>query len=175
MAVESSRRRTKGRQESVAGYLFVAIPMALFLIFQFGALFFALFISFFRWEILGPTAFIGLRNYQFLLTDPNFHKAVLNTVYYTVIVVPLEMALGLTLAVVVNQIWFGKAFYDGEGTTGVGGLGYFDTRAKQFFQLRLLDRPGLLATADVIPVHSCFRFHAPNRNTFLSGECFLVT
>jgi multiple sugar transport system permease protein len=85
--------------------------MALFLIFQFGALFFALFISFFRWEILGPTAFIGLRNYQFLLTDPNFHKAIFNTVYYTVIVVPLEMALGLTLAVVVNQIWFGKAFF----------------------------------------------------------------
>jgi multiple sugar transport system permease protein len=111
MAVESRRRRTKGRQESVAGYLFIAIPMALFLIFQFGALFFALLISFFRWEILGPSAFIGLRNYQFLLTDPNFHKAVLNTVYYTVIVVPLEMALGLTLAVVVNQIWFGKAFF----------------------------------------------------------------
>ena len=34
--------------------------------------------------------------------------------------------------VVGERIWFGKAFYDGEGTTGVGGLGYFDTRAKQF-------------------------------------------
>jgi len=34
--------------------------------------------------------------------------------------------------VVDERIWFGKAFYDGEGTTGVGGLGYFDTRAKQF-------------------------------------------
>jgi hypothetical protein len=31
-----------------------------------------------------------------------------------------------------ERIWFGKAFYDGEGTTGVGGLGYFDTRTKQF-------------------------------------------
>ena len=56
-----------------------------------GALVTALFISFFRWEILGPTAFIGLRNYQFLLTDPNFHKAIFNTVYYTVIVVPIQM------------------------------------------------------------------------------------
>ena len=34
--------------------------------------------------------------------------------------------------VVGDRIWFGKAFYDGEGTTGVGGLGYFDTRSKQF-------------------------------------------
>jgi ABC-type sugar transport system permease subunit len=111
LAVASSRRQGKRRQESVAGYLFIAVPMALFLIFQFGALFFALFISFWRWEILGPTDFIGLRNYQFLLTDPNFHKAVFNTVYYAVIVVPVQMALGLTLAVVVNQIWFGKAFF----------------------------------------------------------------
>src|ERR1700730_2465212 len=85
--------------------------MALFLIFQIGSLFFALFISFFRWEILGPTAFIGLRNYQFLLTDPTFHKAIFNTVYYTVIVVPIQMALGRMLAVVVTQIWFGKSFF----------------------------------------------------------------
>jgi hypothetical protein len=34
--------------------------------------------------------------------------------------------------VVGDRIWFGKAFYDGEGTTGVGGLGYFDTRSKRF-------------------------------------------
>jgi hypothetical protein len=25
-----------------------------------------------------------------------------------------------------NLLWFGKTFYDGEGTTGVGGFGYFD-------------------------------------------------
>jgi hypothetical protein len=31
-----------------------------------------------------------------------------------------------------ERIWFGKAFYDGEGITGVGGLGYFDTIAKKF-------------------------------------------
>jgi len=29
--------------------------------------------------------------------------------------------------VVGDRIWFGKTFYDGEGTTGVGGVGYFDT------------------------------------------------
>jgi len=31
-----------------------------------------------------------------------------------------------------ERIWFGKAFYDGEGTTGVGSIGYFDTRTKRF-------------------------------------------
>ena len=28
--------------------------------------------------------------------------------------------------VVGNRIWFGKVFYDGEGLSGVGGIGYFD-------------------------------------------------
>ncbi len=28
--------------------------------------------------------------------------------------------------------WFGISFYDGEGISGVGGVGYFDTRTNQF-------------------------------------------
>jgi hypothetical protein len=31
-----------------------------------------------------------------------------------------------------SRIWFGKTFYDGEGNSGVGGLGYFDTMTSQY-------------------------------------------
>ena len=31
-----------------------------------------------------------------------------------------------------SRIWFGKTFYDGEGHSGVGGLGYFDTGTSQY-------------------------------------------
>ena len=31
-----------------------------------------------------------------------------------------------------DRLWFAKLFYDGEGLTGVGGLGYFDLNQKQF-------------------------------------------
>ena len=31
-----------------------------------------------------------------------------------------------------DQLWFGITFYDGEGTSGIGGVGYFDTRSNQF-------------------------------------------
>jgi hypothetical protein len=34
--------------------------------------------------------------------------------------------------IVGSRIWFGKTFYDGEGSTGVGGLGYFDTATSQY-------------------------------------------
>ena len=30
-----------------------------------------------------------------------------------------------------GRIWFGKTFYDGEGSTGVGGFGYFDEEEKK--------------------------------------------
>ncbi len=34
--------------------------------------------------------------------------------------------------IVDGRLWFGKDFYDGEGMTGVGGIGYFDSPARKF-------------------------------------------
>jgi len=31
-----------------------------------------------------------------------------------------------------GTLWFGETFYDGEGMTGVGGFGYFDTAERKF-------------------------------------------
>jgi hypothetical protein len=31
-----------------------------------------------------------------------------------------------------DRLWFGKTFYDGEGNTGVGGFGYFDSSEKKY-------------------------------------------
>ena len=31
-----------------------------------------------------------------------------------------------------NRLWFGKTFYDGEGSTGIGGFGYLDTVTRQY-------------------------------------------
>jgi len=31
-----------------------------------------------------------------------------------------------------NKVWFGKTFYDGEGSTGVGAIGTYDRTTKQF-------------------------------------------
>ena len=52
-------------------------------------------------------------NYFNALEDPIFQSAVTNTVYYTVIWVPLTMALGLFLAVIVNQKIRGQTFFRG--------------------------------------------------------------
>jgi hypothetical protein len=39
--------------------------------------------------------------------------------------------------IVGSRIWFGKTFYDGEDRSGVGALGYFDTRTSQYGFLQI--------------------------------------
>jgi multiple sugar transport system permease protein len=100
------------RKEALAGYSFVAIPMVFFLVLSVGVLFYALFISLWKWNIRsGPQRFIGIDNYTRILGDPLFQTAVKNSLYYALVWVPLTMALGLFLAVIVNQKIRGQTFF----------------------------------------------------------------
>ena len=58
-----------------------------------------------------PVTFLGLKNYQDVLADPTFQRAIQNSIYYAVVWVPLTMAIGLFLAVVVNQKIRGRTFF----------------------------------------------------------------
>ncbi len=104
--------RTGERQEALAGYAFVAVPMILFLVLNIGTTLYAFFISLWDWNYRrGPEEFLGLANFQEILTDDLFHIAVRNTLYYTAIWVPVTMAVGLFLAVIVNQKIRGQTFF----------------------------------------------------------------
>lgn len=50
-----------------------------------------------------PTQFIGLRNFLRLVGDDAFIRGILNNFYFVIVVVPLQTALALFLAVLVNQ------------------------------------------------------------------------
>jgi ABC-type sugar transport system permease subunit len=100
------------RAEWLAGYAFIGGPLILFLILNIGSILYAVFISVFQWNSRsGAGKFIGIQNYQTALTDPIFHRAIQNSVYYAVIWVPLTMAVGLFLAVLVNQKIRGRTFF----------------------------------------------------------------
>jgi multiple sugar transport system permease protein len=111
-AISEPRTRLSARvREGLWGYAFVLVPVAvfgLFFIYPFG---YAIFISFYNWGILGKQSYAGLHNYHQVLTDPVFHIAIKNTLEYTVGVVPLEMALGLSTALLLNAAIRGKAFF----------------------------------------------------------------
>lgn len=107
-------KRVGERQEALAGYALIAVPMILFLVLQVGMIVYAGYISFWDWSIRrGPQEFLGLDNYAALFRDEVFIAAIKNTLYYTVIWVPLTMAAGLFLAIIVNQKIRGKTFFRG--------------------------------------------------------------
>ena len=105
-------RRVGERQEALAGYLFILVPMLLFLVLQVGTTLFAGWISLWDWNYRrGAEEFLGIAHYTEILGDDIFLIALKNSVYYTAIWVPLTMAVGLFLAVVVNQKIRGRTFF----------------------------------------------------------------
>ena len=49
------------------------------------------------------TDFVGLANYQALLEDPKFRKAIVNTAYFVIVGVPLTLVLGLAAALALDR------------------------------------------------------------------------
>jgi multiple sugar transport system permease protein len=98
-------------REGLTGYLFVLAPMAIFGIFFLYPFGYAIYISFFDWGILGKNHGVGFHNYSLLWHDSTFHTAIKNTLEYTLVVVPLEMALGLSVALIVNAGIRGRTFF----------------------------------------------------------------
>jgi multiple sugar transport system permease protein len=90
-------------REEIAGYLFIMPWLFGFLIFTAGTMLFSFGLTFFKADLLTPSKFIGFANFTRLFRDPLFHKSVVVTSYYTLVTVPLSIALGLSIAVGLNQ------------------------------------------------------------------------
>jgi len=89
-------------------YLFVLPSLLGFLLFVFVAMLASLGISFLNWGLTGPKGFVALANYRELLRDPVFATVCRNTAFYIVTIVPLQLALGLLLALALNQAIRGR-------------------------------------------------------------------
>jgi multiple sugar transport system permease protein len=103
-------------REALVGYTFVLPSMAVFGIFFLFPIGYALYISRYNWGVYGSQGSVGWHNYGWTLHDPLFWRAMRNVGEYTAWVVPTQMALGLFMAVIVNQKirarpFFRAAFY----------------------------------------------------------------
>ena len=104
-------RSPRKLKEYLVGYGFISIPMALFLFLSIGIFFYAVYISTYDWGIMGPNKSVGLDNYREAFSDPIFLKAIRNSVKYALIVVPIQSAMGLFLALLVNSKIKGSKFF----------------------------------------------------------------
>lgn len=100
------------RHQTRTAYLFLALPLAFFLIVRFLPTFLALRMSLFDWNILKEQQpFVGLDNYRELFQDAKFGQALKNTALYTLIGVPAQIALGLGIALLLSRITALRGLY----------------------------------------------------------------
>jgi multiple sugar transport system permease protein len=99
------------RREAVAGYIAIMPWLLGFLIFTAGPMVFSAYLVFTKWELLTPPRWIGLGNFRFLLVDKTFRTALWNTLLYTVLSVPLQLAAALGVAMLLNLGIRGKNLY----------------------------------------------------------------
>ena len=97
--------------------LFVAsivVPvMILFIFIRYYPMVDTLVTSFFRKSLIRPgQTFIGLENYQYVITDPEFKRSLFNTAGIAFFSMAISVSLGLYLASIVNNVKYrGMKFY----------------------------------------------------------------
>ncbi|WP_431278469.1 carbohydrate ABC transporter permease [Leifsonia poae] len=137
MSQTTSRSRRSGirRGETASGWLFTAPVIILLGVFLVIPVLMALWVSFSDWggrgsPFAGDVSFVGFKNYQTLLAggglaESDFGMALKNNAWYVVLVVPLQTAVALGLAVLVNRAvlrgrgFFRTAFYFPSVTSSV--------------------------------------------------------
>ncbi|HEX2865369.1 MAG TPA: sugar ABC transporter permease [Deinococcales bacterium] len=102
----------KRRRSNPLGYLFAApylIYLAVFTAYPVG---FAFYLTFHNWNVVSADKpFVGLRNFQHLVNDELFFKALGNTLTFLVVHIPLQIAVALLLAVILNEPLRFRAFF----------------------------------------------------------------
>jgi multiple sugar transport system permease protein len=109
----SGAKRRK-QENTFAGYLFVSPWLVGFLIFVVVPMFFSLYWSLTDYRIASnvPAEWVGLKNYVTLITkDSGFRASIVNTLYLTVLGLPMQMAVALFLAVLLNQKTHGERIF----------------------------------------------------------------
>lgn len=86
------------------GYGFMSPTLFVLLLFVITPIFYAIFLSLNKVQLLGGTefSFRGLENYMKVLEDDKAHIALWNTLKYVIIVVPAQTILALVLAATLN-------------------------------------------------------------------------
>ncbi len=100
-------------REHVYAYSFLLPALIIITVFSFIPILAAFGLSFCKWRILGNPDFVGLRNYQYVLSDKVFWIALKNTAYYSFVTVPAGLVLALASALLLNQQLKGRVFFRG--------------------------------------------------------------
>ncbi len=97
------KRTSKERRENLAAYMFIMPWLVGIVLFTAGPMILSLLMSFSDWDIITTAKWRGLGNYTEAFTiDPTFWKSLSVTLIYTLVSVPLGIAMSLGLAMLLN-------------------------------------------------------------------------
>jgi len=103
------RQRTSGRERFEIALL-SGPAIVVFVAFVIAPVIAAFYYGFYRWKGFGPpTDFIGLHNYKVILTDPEFHRALLHNFEILALSLLIQGPLAILLALLLNRKMRGRS------------------------------------------------------------------
>ncbi|MEV6593533.1 carbohydrate ABC transporter permease [Streptomyces acidicola] len=107
---KSKRRQIRERQWPA--YVFLSPWMIGAVVLTLVPMAVSLYLSFTDYNLFDPPRWVGLRNYQEMLTeDPRYWRSVGTTMLYVVVAVPLKLGLALGVAMLLRNLGRGRGFY----------------------------------------------------------------
>ncbi|WP_210469733.1 carbohydrate ABC transporter permease [Sporosarcina sp. 6E9] len=94
-------------------YIFLIPVLIHFVVFQVYPFLLSFYLTFMDWKVIGDPEFVGLKHWQYFLTDKLAWKALWNTVMFSVYYILPTMALGLILALIINSGVKSARFFKG--------------------------------------------------------------
>ncbi len=98
------RRLSAEAREAIWGYVFISPWIIGFLLFSVGPIAATIYLSFTEYNVVQPPEWVGWDNYVRMFTgDASFMKSLGVTLHYTLVRVPLVIAFGVGLAILINR------------------------------------------------------------------------
>jgi len=91
------------KKNKLLPYLLVSPYLIHLLVFVAFPVFFSIYLTFNKWNIISPMEFIGFGNFMRVFQDTLFFKAIFNTLKFLIVHIPLQIIVALLLAEILNQ------------------------------------------------------------------------
>lgn len=99
------KRRQK---DELAGWIYILPSFIIILLFVIIPIIMSVYYSFTDYNVINPAVWVGFKNYFVMFKDIYVQESLKNTVYYTILTVPLQTIVSLVLAYIIAELFRNK-------------------------------------------------------------------
>lgn len=96
---------------NVSGYIFISPWLIGFFLLSLAPMVISLYLAFTNYNLISAPSFIGLKNFERMLSDSRLRKSIFATLYYVTASVPLKVGFALLIAFLLNKKMRFSNFY----------------------------------------------------------------